>query len=424
MVETDDRYRPRLIDSELRDSLEAFGAVLITGPKWCGKTTTASRFARSILRLQDTSDLKTNMMMAEYNPMMLLEGDKPRLIDEWQDVPVLWDTVRTSVDDIGKEGLYILTGSTEVDWDQVKHSGAGRIYRLKMRTMSLLESGDSNGSVSLSKLFDGLDKVSGTSDLDYGGIASIIVRGGWPKTIGRNERFSKLLIRGYCEAILTAKVRTDSGYTRDEVKMKTLLRALSRQISAPLSKEGIMKDAGGLSVSMSPNTLNKYLEALTNICVYEPLYSWNPNLRSSTTIRTAETVHFCDPAIAAYFLSSSPSDMMNDPNTFGLLFESLVIRDLRVYAGSMGGEVFHYRDKTGLEADAVIHLDDGRWAAIEVKLSENWVDDAAKNLNKLRSKVDTDHMGEPAFLAVITATKYAYTRSDGVHVIPIACLGI
>jgi len=416
-------YRPRLIDSELKDELEAFGAVLIVGPKWCGKTTTASQVSKSILRMQDPDTLERNMALARLKPSELLIGDNPRLIDEWQTAPQLWDSIRLSVDLRDEPGLYILTGSTTVDKEMISHSGTGRIDKLKMSTMSLFESEDSIGSVSLMDLFNGNHDSSGISDKGLEDLAGLIVRGGWPQSIGKNEKISQKLIKGYCENIIDTEVINVDGKSRDPNRMRSVLRSLSRNISSPISKKNIINDVSSKEdSSISENTLNDYLNALRSIYVLDELPAWNPNLRSKTAIRSSDTVHLCDPAIAAYFLAASKEDLMSDPKTFGLLFESLVIRDLRIYARNIGGNVFHYRDKSELEADAVIRLNNGKWAAIEVKLGESWVEEGAKNLLKLKGRVDTSEMGEPSFLAVITGSDYAYTRDDGVHVIPITCL--
>ncbi len=319
--------------------------------------------------------------------------------------------------------MYILTCSTTVDRDKIDHSGTGRIDRLRMNTMSLFESGDSTGSVSIRGLFDGAEIVSGASDLELSDVAALIIRGGWPQSIGKGENVSIRLIRGYCESMIDTEVVDVDGRRRDAHKMRGVLRSLSRGISSPISKKGIMEDISSREgSSISENTLNDYLKALRGIYVLDELPAWNVNLRSKTAMRTTEIVHLCDPAIAAYFLGASKGSLMNDPRTFGLLFESLVVRDLRVYAQSIGGDVFHYRDRSGLEADAVISLHDGRWAAVEVKLGDSWVNEGAENLLKLKDRTDTDMMGQPAFLAVVTGTGHAYTREDGVHVIPVGCL--
>lgn len=419
-----DSYRPRLVDELLRNELEAFGAVQITGPKWCGKTTTASRLSNSIIFMQDPDFRDTYKQVADTKPSELLKGDNPRLIDEWQTAPKLWDAVRLAVDLRNQAGLFILTGSVSMDpdeTDEIEHSGTGRINTIRMGTMSLFESGDSNGCVSLDGLFSG-SEPAGFSDKTLDDVAYMLIRGGWPQTIGKSRSTARTQIKGYCNSILDTRMELD-GKRRDPHRMALIMRSLSRNISAPLSKATIIGDVSeGNSIKMSPNTLDDYLNVLRRIHVLETMPSWNPNLRSKTAIRTSPTIHFCDPAVAAYFLSAHAEDLIMDPNTFGLLFESLVVRDLRVYAQCLEGEVSHYRDKSGLEADAVVHLPDGKWGAFEVKLSNAGVEDGARNLKKLAEKIDTDRMNGPSFLAVIVPCGYAFTREDGVHVIPITCL--
>jgi predicted AAA+ superfamily ATPase len=413
------KYRPRMADAELKRKLEAFGAVSIVGPKWCGKTTTAEQVAKSAVYMQDPDMAEEHKRMMKIKPSRLLEGEKPRLIDEWQTEPSIWDLVRYSVDKLSEEGLYILTGSAAIDESKIEHSGAGRIGRMRMHTMSLYESGDSTGEVSISELFSG-GEASGDSDLSIEDAAAILVRGGWPNSIGKRPEIAYDQIEGYCEAILKSEVKLVDGVDRDSNKMRLILRSLSRNISTSAPDTTILADIekkdNGL---MHLNTLRAYTKALREIYVLDDLPAWTPKLRSKTTIRTSDTRHLSDPAVAAYFLGASAKDLLSDTKTFGLLFESMVIRDLRVYASSLGGEVFHYRDSDGLEADAIIHLHNGEWGAAEVKLGSGMIDDAVKNLLKIKDKVDTN---SPSFLAVITATKYAYTREDGVHVLPIGCL--
>ncbi len=415
-------YIPRLIDSELKQDLEIFGSIIIEGPKWVGKTTSAKAVSKSVINIQDPDHREEYLEMAKFKPSLLLEGSTPRLIDEWQDVPELWDAVRMAVDNRDEPGQFILTGSVIVDKTKICHTGTGRIYCLKMGTLSLLESGDSVGSISLRGLFNGSQQIEGVSEKTTEDIAKFIVRGGWPKSIGVSDAAALKLVKGYCDRIIDTEISEGSGTRHDNNRVRAVMKSLSRSISAPLSKTNIIKDVSS-DISLTENTLDTYLNALRDIYVLQELEAWSPNLRSKTAVRTADTVHFCDPAIAAYFLSASPGDLLRDLHTFGLLFESLVIRDLRTYVQFLDGEVFHYRDKTGLEADAIIHLHDGRWAAIEVKLGGSWVDEAAVNLLKLKDRVDSEKMGEPAFLAVVTGTQYAYTREDGVHVIPITLLG-
>lgn len=415
-------YMPRIMDTLLQEELEAFGAVLLAGPKWCGKTTTAKQVAKSILSLQSPNNQETYMQMADLTPSLLLEGENPRLIDEWQMAPRLWDAIRHSVDERGDVGLYILTGSTTVDEKKLKHSGAGRISRLKMHTMSLFESSDSNGTISLAGLFDNPTDIGSRSHMDIEDYARLIVRGGWPGTIGKREEVNRRQIAGYCETIVGSDISIVDGVVRDERKVRALLRSYARHTASQATKTTILEDITQHDVPMHINTLDSYLSALSRLFVIEELPAWSPRLRSKTTVRVSPTLHFVDPAIAAYFLQAFPRDLLYDPNTFGLLFESLVIRDLRVYAQALRGQVSHYRDSSGLEADAIIHLPDGRWAAVEVKLGSTHIEEAARNLIRLRENIDTAHMHAPSFLLIITGTEYAYRRNDGIFVVPLGCL--
>ena len=415
-------YRPRLADEELKKKLQAFGAVSIVGPKWCGKTTTAEQVAKSAAYMHDPDEAVNYERIMNTKPSLILEGETPRLIDEWQSEPMIWDLVRHSVDRRKKEGLYILTGSSTVDQSKIKHSGAGRIDEMRMSTMSLYESGDSTGEVSLSEMFSGRE-ASGISDHSLEKTAELLVRGGWPNSIGKDPEFAYEQIKSYCERILKTEVKTADGMERNKEKMRLLLRSISRNLSTTAPDTTILsdimeKDNGILHI----NTLRSYQNALREIYVIDDLPAWTPKLRSKSTIRTSDTRHLSDPAIAAYFLDASAKDLLRDLKTFGLLFESMAVRDLRIYARSLGGEVRHYRDRNGLETDAIIHLRNGKWAAAEIKLGAGMVDEAAKNLLKLKDKVETETMGSPSFLAVFTATKYAYTGKDGVHVVPIGCL--
>jgi len=422
MVKKVSKYLKRLIDKTLVQELEAFGAVLLTGPKWCGKTTTAKQLARSALFMQDPDKRESYLRTAELQPSALLLGDKPRLIDEWQMAPQLWDAVRFDIDKQGTEGIYILTGSTTVDEDKIEHSGAGRISRLMMRTMSLFESEDSNGSISLKELFENPSEIIGVSSKTISDVANLVVRGGWPNSIGKKEEITRRQIAGYCDVIAKSEIKTIDGVQRDEEKTKAVLRSFSRHISTQTPNSTILKDILSNNESLHKNTLDAYITALKKLYIIEDLTAWSPKLRSKTTIRTSDTRHFIDPAIAAYYLGATSRDLIYDPETFSFLFESMVIRDLRVYSQSLEGTVYHYKDKDGLEADAVIHLNDGRWGAIEVKLGAKWIDEGAKNLLALKSKIDNNQMPPPSFLAVITATEFAYKREDGVLVVPLCCL--
>lgn len=414
-------YLPRLVDQLLKDELEAFGAVLITGPKWCGKTTTGLNQANSSLFLQDPNERAQNLRLADIKPSLLLEGDNPRLIDEWQDAPQLWDSIRFSVDQRAEVGLYILTGSTSVDESLIAHSGTGRISRLKMRTMSLLESGDSNGEVSISKLLKG-EEIASKSSHSIEDIARLIVCGGWPASVNRSQEIKQRQVAGYCKSIVNTEISTADGINRNSEKVYHVLRSYSRHISTQATLKTITSDVTKNFDSINRKTVGEYLEALQKIFVIEDLKAWSPKLRSKTVISTSSTRHFVDPAIAAYFLDADAQDLLNDLETMGLLFESLVIRDLRIYTESLGGNVYHYRDHGGQEADAILHFKKGQWAAIEVKLGNKAIDEGAESLKKLSEKIDQDSMNRPSFLAVVTGTGYAYKRADGVYVIPIGCL--
>ncbi len=415
------KYIKRLIDKKLKDELQAFGAVLITGPKWCGKTTTGLNNSKSSMFLQNPDERIANLKIADIKPSLLLEGENPRLIDEWQDAPQLWDAVRFSIDQRGETGLYILTGSTTVDESKIAHSGTGRISRLRMRTMSLYESGESNGEVSIQDLLINKD-ISSKSPHSIEDITKFIVGGGWPSSISKSIEVKQRQVAGYCKSIVNTEISTADGKERNAEKVEYLLRSYSRHISSRATIKTITSDIVKNFDSINRRTVAEYIEALTNIFVIEDLKAWSPKLRSKVAVSTSSTRHFVDPAIAAYFLNANSEDLLRDVETLGLLFESLVIRDLRIYAESIDANVYHYRDHSGREADAIIHYKDGNWGAIEVKLGNNAIEYGAKNLLKLRKKINTDEMKEPAFLAVITATGYAYKREDGVYVIPIGCL--
>ena len=414
-------YMNRLVDQTLEDELEAFGAVYITGLKWCGKTTTGMRLAKSSLFLQDPDQRQQVLNLAGLQPSRLLEGESPRLIDEWQDAPQLWDAVRFEVDRRSAAGLFILTGSTSVDEKKIAHSGTGRISRLKMRTMSLFESGYSTGEVSLRALFDG-EEISGRSEHAVPDLAEQIVRGGWPGSVNKPYTLARRQVAGYCRNILETEISTPDDVSRDPEKVEAVLRSYSRHTASPAAVSTIVNDVREHFKPLSRNTASDYITALEKIHVIEDLKAWSPRLRSKTAVAVSPKRHFVDPAIAACFLNAGTDDLMNDLETYGFLFESLAVRDLRIYAESLGGKVFHYRDHSGLEADAVVHLPDGRWGAMEVKLGTAWIEKAAANLLKLKEKVDVDRMKNPSFLAVVCGSGYAYQRKDGIYVLPIDCL--
>lgn len=418
------KYLKRIADKILADRLEASGAVLIEGPKWCGKTRTATEISKSQLFMQDPDKAVSYMKAADTKPSLLLKGETPRLLDEWQVAPVLWDAVRFTVDQRGEPGQFILTGSAVPQDNVVQHTGTGRISRLMMRPMSLFESGESNGSISLSALFDGETNIEAFSELTIEQIAFAIVRGGWPASIGETEKNSLRHAIDYVEAVINADVSRVDNIEKNPVRVRALLRSLSRNISTLATIKTIHDDIalGDADESISEKTISQYLNALNRIFVTENLSAWNPALRSKTAIRTSPKRQFVDPSIATAVMRLTPERLLDDFNYFGFLFESLCDRDLRIYSEAIDGEVFHYRDSSGLEADAVIALNDGRWAAIEIKLGSQEIEDAAKHLIELKNKVNTEKMQEPSFLMVLTGTEIAYRRDDGVLIVPIGCL--
>lgn len=418
------KYLERIADRILQERLASSGAVLIEGPKWCGKTRTALENSKSHLFMQDPDKADSYLKAADVKPSLLLKGDTPRLLDEWQTAPVLWDAVRFMVDQRGESGQFILTGSAVPRDNVVQHTGTGRISRLLMRPMSLYESGESNGSVSLKALFDEQSEVDRLSELTIEQIAFAIVRGGWPASIGESEKVAIRHAIDYAEAVINADVSRVDGIEKSPVRVRALLRSLSRNISTLATIKTIREDiaAGDEDESISEKTISQYLTALDRIFVTENLPAWNPALRSKTAIRTSPKRQFVDPSIAAAVMRLSPSRLLDDFNYFGFLFESLCDRDLRIYAEAIDGQVFHYRDASGLEADAVVALNDGRWAAIEIKLGSKEIEDAAAHLLELKNKVNTEKMKDPSFLMVLTGTEIAYRRDDGVYVVPLGCL--
>lgn len=418
-------YYKRIADNILIDKLESKGAVLIQGPKWCGKTTTASRIAGSIINMQDPARKNQYLKMAELDPSILLEGETPRLIDEWQLAPQLWDAVRFEVDKRDEFRQFILTGSAVPLADMTKsHSGTGRISRMLMRPMTLYESGDSNGTVSLRELFKEQNEIVSRSDIDIRKGAFLICRGGWPKAIGQSEKIDLRQAYDYYDAVVESDISDADGVGRNPQRVMLLMRSYARNISSDVKMSVIREDMVSNDLdSLNVDTIYSYINALKGIFVIEDMPAWSPNLRSRTAIRTSDTRHFVDPSIAVAALGIGPDDMLHDLNTFGLLFESMCVRDLRVFAEAIDGAVYHYRDRTGLECDAVIHLRNGSYALIEVKLGgDKTIDEASANLMKLRDKIDTDKMQSPAFMMVLTCTEFAYRRDDGVYVVPIGCL--
>lgn len=415
-------YLPRICDKLLSKKLRHTGAVLITGPKWCGKTATATVASKSIIFMQDPDRGSAYMKAADVKPSILLEGEVPHLIDEWQMAPVLWDAVRFAVDQRQEMGQFILTGSAVPLDNSTMHTGTGRISRLRMHTMSLYESQESNGAISLRDLFEGKPISIATSNLSIEQIAFAICRGGWPASVKIKGNDALELAKDYVDAIIHQDISRIDGVEKNPKRVQLLLRSLARNIATMASNVTIMQDMEGDEKGITAPTLDVYMNALRRIYVVEDQPAWSPSIRSKTAIRTASKRHFTDPSIATAVLRTTPKGLLEDFNTFGFLFESLCTRDMRIYAQANDGEVFHYRDKSGLETDMIVALNDGRWAAIEVKLGNKQIDEAAEHLKELANKVDEAKMGKPAFMMVLTGGEFAYQRPDGVLVVPIGCL--
>jgi predicted AAA+ superfamily ATPase len=425
------KYLKRVIDDILEKRLEMIGAIVIVGPKWCGKTTTAERHAKSVLKLQDPDRKKSYLELASVKPSTLLRGEKPRLIDEWQMAPILWDAVRNSVDELSQDGLYILTGSTSINEDEIMHSGTGRIHKLTMKPMSLYESKESNGKIAIIDLFNSpnLDIDGIKSDLSIEDLIFASCRGGWPESLNKKSKEAQLfVVSNYLDNICESDASTVDGVKRDPKRVRTLLQSYARNISTLASDETIMKDIRSNFSDISQPTYYSYIDALTRLFVISNVPAWNPNIRSATVIRSKNKKEFIDPSIAVAALGISPESLLYDLNTFGFIFENLCVRDLSVYSSSVGGEISYYHDKYGLEADCVLHLKDGRYALIEFKLGSNEIEKGAKNLIKLDKLIKKNiqsknlNIKEPSFLAIITGGEFAYTRKDGVKVLPIGVL--
>ena len=419
-------YKPRIVDDILKDKLEAKGAVVIEGPKWCGKTTTAMQIANSVLRMDEPSRRDANIQLSEIAPERLLQGAVPRLIDEWQIAPKLWDAARYEVDTRGEEGQFILTGSAvPVESREITHSGTGRFTWLTMRPMSLYESGESSGEVSLEELFKTPEQIVGTNSLDIGKLAFQICRGGWPHAIGMREKIALTQAVDYYDAVVKSDINRADGVTKDPERVKRLMRSFARNQGGQVANTVLRDDIQANDTeSLSEDTIASYINALKKIFVVEDMPAWNPNLRSKTSIRTTDTRYYVDPSIATAALGVGPNDLINDLNTLGLLFETMCVRDLRVYAEYLGGDVLHYRDKTGLECDTVIHLRNGKYGLAEIKLGgQRLIEEGAANLKTLAAKIDTTKMPAPSFMMIVVGTgEYAYRREDGVYIVPIGCL--
>jgi predicted AAA+ superfamily ATPase len=417
------KYLSRLCDTELQLALKSAGAVLIEGAKWCGKTSTANNAAKSVVYMQDPDNTQSYQAMADTKPSLLLKGNNPRLIDEWQVAPVLWDAVRFEVDKRAERGLFILTGSAVPPENVTAHTGTGRISRMIMRPMSLFESLESNGQISIGALFNGKQKeTDAISDLTIEQIAFLICRGGWPASIGQEKETALRMARDYVEAIIHQDISRVDNIEKNPERVRLLLRSLARNISTIANYQTIKQDIEATDISISDKTISTYINALRRIFVVEDINAWSPSLRSKTAIRTSEKRHFVDPSLATAVMRINPEGVLADFEYFGFLFESLCTRDIRIYAQANDADVFHYRDKTGLEADLIIRQRNGKWAAIEIKLGNKQIEEAAQNLLTLRAKIDEEKMGKDAFLMIVTGGQYAYQRNDGIWVVPIGCL--
>lgn len=419
-------YKPRIADALLERKLKGKGAVLIEGAKWCGKTTTAQQVAQSSLKLGEISVLRSSKELAEMNPSLLLEGATPRLIDEWQTIPALWDSIRSEVDNRNECGQFILTGSSvPADESQIVHSGTGRISRLLMRPMSLFESGDSSGEISLGALFDAPTEIFSENKIDIERLAYLTCRGGWPKASLMEGDIALDQALDYYDAVIHYDIQRADGLARDPERVKLLMRAYARHQGTSVNLRVICEDMrANDNSSLNEDTVASYIKALKKIFVIEDMRAWNPNLRSKTAVRTSDTRFFTDPSIGTAALGIGPADFLNDTHSFGLFFETMAVRDLRIFADALDGNLYHYRDKNGLECDAVLHRRNGMYGLIEIKLGgSTLIEEGAANLKTLAQKIDTTKMKEPSFLMVLTGVgPYAYRRKDGVYVVPLGCL--
>ena len=421
-----DKYLKRCVDEILKEKLESSGAVLIKGPKWCGKSTTAKQFTKSAIYMQKSGEREQNIALAKNAPNIFLSGKTPKLIDEWQIIPFIWDDIRYEIDERNKFGQFILTGSSTPllkNKNEISHSGIGRITTLVMRPMSLYESLDSSGTVSLNDLFNGFSVTGGKSSKTLADYAFLTCRGGWPSSVGVSEKVGLNIAKNYYDSLVEIDLSEADEVNRDLDKVKATLRSYARNVSTECSIQTLIKDIKeNDNKSISDETIRSYITALKNIYILEDISAWNPNLRSRTIVRTSPTRHFVDPSIGCIALGIGPKDLINDLKTFGLFFEDLVVRDLKIYSEKLGGKVYHYRDNAGLETDAVIHLENGKWGAIEIKLCDSdRIEEGVNHLLKF-SKLISKNRKEPSFLMVVTATEYAYKRKDGVWIVPLACL--
>ena len=415
-------YLSRVVDKEIDELMEIMGAVLIEGCKWCGKSTTGMNHAKSIIEFQNPDRKQEYDRIKNTQPSLFLKGDKPRMFDEWQMYPVVWDSVRTDVDHSGEKGQYILTGSAKPSEGETMHTGTGGISRVLMRPMSLYESGESTGEVSFSDILEGKD-ISGVSNLSLEDLASIIVRGGWPASIEVKSDAKYRFAKEYVKSLIHEEVKKVDGVERNPEKMQNVLRSLARNISTQVSNatlEGDVKNSFDNDISRP--TLIDYLNTLEKLFVIEEVKATNLNFRSKYAIRTKPKKYFVDPSLATAILEMKPNDLIKDLNTFGFMFESLCMRDLKIYIGSYDGDITFYRDEKDFEVDVIFRTSSGKWGAIEIKLGAGYIDEAANNLLKFKERVDIDKCGKPSFLMVLTGADYSYKRDDGVYVVSIGTL--
>lgn len=417
-----EKYIPRIVDKVLQNKLEYMGAVLIEGCKWCGKSTTARQFAKSYIEFQDPDKKMQYDKTNKTKPSLFLEGEKPRLFDEWQMYPVVWDSIRMDVDHTGLKGQYILTGSARPAEDSVMHSGTGRISKLLMRPMSLYESGESNGTVSLTDIINSND-ISGVSNLDFDSLINAMIRGGWPETLNIDGENKYKVSKDYVKSLLSEEIKTVDGKLRSSSKMNAVLKSISRNISTNVSKSTILEDVKSEFVNdVSRPTLDDYLNALEKLYILEYIPATNLNLRSKTPLRISPKLELVDPSLAIATLNLKREDLIKDLNFTGFIFENMCMRDLKIYADAIDARLSYYRDKNDFEVDCILETADGKWGAIEVKLGAGEIPDAVENLTKFQEKVDTDKYGKPSFLMVLTGADYSYKRDDGIYVVSIGNL--
>lgn len=419
------KYFSRIADTLLERKLRSSAAVLVEGPKWCGKTSTCAQLSKSAIYIQDPDRREAYKQMADTKPSLLLQGETPRLIDEWQTLPVLWDAVRFAADQRQEMNQFILTGSATPlsDDSEIEHTGLGRIARLRMRTMSLWESKESSGAVSLQALFDQTQDLGmEESPLSIEDIAYLMCRGGWPGTLQLEKEDALEVAYNYVDELINVDVNRVDESEKNPDRVRSVLRSYARNVSTMTSSSTIMQDVRANDISITDKTLANYLTALRRLFVLEDVKAWQPSLRSKTGIRTSDKRHFTDTSIATAVLQLTPNSLLSDFNLFGFLFEDFCVRDLRIYLQPLKGSVYHYHDNNNLEADVILRLYDGRWAAVEVKTGSKEIEEAARHLLKLKDNVDTTKVGEPAFLMVLTGGQFAYRRDDGVYVVPLGCL--